>query len=32
MILAELNIPYKTEFLEFSELKQEPYENICING
>ncbi|KFY01413.1 hypothetical protein V490_00926 [Pseudogymnoascus sp. VKM F-3557] len=32
MILAELNIPYKTEFLEFSELKQEPYESICING
>ncbi|KFY37525.1 hypothetical protein V494_04720 [Pseudogymnoascus sp. VKM F-4513 (FW-928)] len=32
MILAELNIPYTSEYLNFPELKQEPYEKICING
>ncbi|OBT66248.1 hypothetical protein VE03_04282 [Pseudogymnoascus sp. 23342-1-I1] len=32
MILAELNIPYKSEFLNFPDLKKEPYEKICING
>lgn len=32
MILAELNVPYKTEFLTFPELKKEPYEKLCING
>ncbi|OBT56173.1 hypothetical protein VE04_02469 [Pseudogymnoascus sp. 24MN13] len=32
MILAELNVPYKSEFLTFPELKKEPYEKLCING
>lgn len=32
MILSELKVPYKTEFLTFPELKKEPYERICVNG
>ncbi|KAH7384846.1 glutathione S-transferase [Cadophora sp. MPI-SDFR-AT-0126] len=32
IVLEELKIPYQTKFLDFSELKKDPYEQICING
>ncbi|OJD30524.1 glutathione s-transferase [Diplodia corticola] len=32
IILEELQIPYETKFLEFPEMKQEPYESINPNG
>lgn len=32
IILEELKIPYETKFLEFPEMKQEPYESLNPNG
>ncbi|KAL0257752.1 hypothetical protein SLS55_006915 [Diplodia seriata] len=32
IILEELKIPYETKFLEFPEMKQDPYESINPNG
>ncbi|EWY92072.1 glutathione S-transferase [Fusarium oxysporum NRRL 32931] len=32
MVLEELCIPYKTELIDFPEMKQPPYEKINING
>lgn len=31
-VLEELNIPYKTQLIEFPDMKQPPYEKINING
>ncbi|KAI9930172.1 hypothetical protein ASPWEDRAFT_100806 [Aspergillus wentii DTO 134E9] len=32
MIFNELNIPFETKYLQFPEMKQEPFEKINING
>ncbi|PIG89454.1 hypothetical protein AARAC_009887 [Aspergillus arachidicola] len=32
LMLEELQLPYKTEFVDFSEVKKEPYVNINPNG
>lgn len=32
IILEELKIPYETKFLEFPQMKQEPYESLNPNG
>lgn len=32
LVIEELNIPYKMNFLEFPEMKREPYEKINPNG
>ncbi|KAI9041808.1 uncharacterized protein KD926_006532 [Aspergillus affinis] len=32
LILEELNIPYKTQFVDFSEVKKEPYVKLNPNG
>jgi glutathione S-transferase len=32
IILNELNLPYTTEIMDFSELKKEPFENLNPNG
>lgn len=32
VILQELNLPYETKFLQFPEMKQEPFEKLNPNG
>lgn len=32
MVLEELNIPYETEFLDFSDLKKSPFVDVNPNG
>ncbi len=32
IILEELNVPYETKLMDFSELKQDPFESINPNG
>lgn len=32
MVLQELNIPYHTKFMDFPDLKKEPYESLNPNG
>ncbi|KAG9246796.1 glutathione S-transferase [Calycina marina] len=32
MVLEELNVPYDTKFMDFADLKKDPYEQLCVNG
>ncbi|EKG09914.1 Glutathione S-transferase [Macrophomina phaseolina MS6] len=32
IVLEELNLPYETKFLEFPQMKQEPFESLNPNG
>jgi len=32
IILEELNVPYESEYVDFTVLKQEPYINVNPNG